>query len=88
MKFKDVIPSIFNFIKPLFCEDDKISTGRVGLWVLLVKVLTIVKISADGIVTDVPTNLLYLVFCFVLYNFSKKADVFVKVANAIWPNGK
>ena len=79
---------VFNFIKPLFCEEDKLSIGRVGLWILLIKVLTIVKISADGVVTDVPTNLLYLVFCFVLYNFSKKVDAFVKVANAIWPNGK
>ena len=82
------IKNTFNFIKPLFCEEDKLSVGRVGLWVLLIKVLTIVKISADGVVTDIPTNLLYLTIVFVIYNFSKKVDVFVKVANAIWPNGK
>lgn len=82
MKFRDIIPNIFNFIKPLFCEDDKVSIGRVGLWVLLYKIWTIVEISADNQVSDVPENLLFLTIVFVAYNLSKKVDVFVKIINA------
>ena len=73
---------VFNFVKPLFCEDDKLSIGRVGLWVCLYKIWTIVEISADTKVTDIPTNMLFLTIVFVAYNLSKKIDVFVKVINA------
>lgn len=76
------LKNIFTFIKPLFCEGDKLSIGRVGLWVLLVKILTIVKVSIDSIVTDIPPNLLFLTIIFVAYNLSKKVDVFVKLINA------
>ena len=76
------IKNIFNFVKPLVCEDDKLSVGRVGLWVLLTKILTIVEISIDSKVTDVPPNLLFLTIVFIAYNFSKKVDVFVKIVNA------
>ena len=74
--------SVFNFIKPLLCEDDKLSVGRVGLWILLVKILTIVEISANSKATDIPENMLFLTIVFVAYNFSKKSDVFVKIINA------
>lgn len=79
---KEGLTKIFNFVKPLFCEDDKLSVGRVGLWVLIGKILTIVEISVDSKVTDIPDNLLLLTAIFVAYNFSKKVDVFVKVINA------
>lgn len=82
MTLKNIIKNIFNFIKPLFCEGDKLSIGRVGLWVLLIKVLTIVEVSADSSVTDIPPNLLFLTIIFVAYNLSKKIDVFVKIINA------
>ena len=75
------IKNTFNFIKPLFCEDDKLSVGRVGLWILIVKILTVVKITSGG-VTDVPENMLLLTIVFVAYNFSKKKDVFVDIINA------
>ena len=72
---------VFNFFKSLVCEGDNLSIGRVGLWVLLYKIWTIVEISTDG-VTDVPDNLLFLTIIFVAYNLSKKVDVFVKIINA------
>lgn len=46
------------------------------------KALSIVTITEAGTVTDIPMNLLYLTIAFVAYNFSKKADVFVKVISA------
>lgn len=82
------ITNTFNFIKPLLCDDGKLSVGRVGLWILLYKALSVISITPEGTITDIPLNLLYLTIIFVIYNFSKKVDVFVKVANAIWPTGK
>jgi len=73
---------VFNFVTSLICEDGKLSVGRVGLWVLLYKAMTIVKITADNVVTDVPPNMLFLIIIFIAYNFSKKVDVFVKIINA------
>lgn len=85
---RELIIKLSIFLAPLVCEDGKLSFGRVGLWILLCKIMSIVTVIPSGTVTDVPTNLLYLTICFIIYNFSKKVDVFVKVANAIWPNGK
>ena len=73
---------IFNFVKPLVCENDGLSIGRAGLWVLLYKIWTIVELSADSKVSDIPENLLFLTIVFVAYNLSKKVDVFVKIINA------
>ena len=76
------IKDTFNFIKPLFCEGGGLSIGRVGLWVLLYKIWTIVEISPNTQVSDIPENLLFLTIVFVAYNLSKKVDVFVKIVNA------
>lgn len=77
---------VFNFVKPLACENDVLSIGRVGLWVLLYKIWTIVEISTNNQtnnqVSDIPENLLFLTIVFVAYNLSKKVDVFVKIINA------
>ena len=88
MSMPQWIKSTFNFIKPLFCEDDKLSIGRVGLWVCLSKIWTIVEISTLNTVTDIPANMLILTMVFVAYNFSKKKALFIDLIKAIWPNGK
>ena len=79
---KAAIKNVFNFVKSLVCEDDKLSVGRVGLWVLLYKAMAIVKIAEDNTVTDIPPNMLFLLIVFIAYNLSKKVDVFVKIINA------
>ena len=77
-----VCKNIFNFVKSLVCENETLSVGRVGLWVLLYKAMTIVKIAEDNTVTDIPSNMLFLLIVFIAYNLSKKVDVFVKIINA------
>lgn len=76
------IKKIFNFVKPLFCEGDKLSIGRVGLWVCLYKIWTIVAPSTDSTVADIPTNMLLLTMAFVAYNFSKKKALFIDLIKA------
>ena len=82
MSLPQWIKSIFNFVSPLFCEDGTPSIGRVGLWVCLYKIWTIVAISVDSKVSDVPTNMLLLTMVFVAYNFSKKKALFIDLIKA------
>lgn len=82
MSMPQWIKTTFNFVTALICENNKLSVGRVGLWLLLYKAWTIVEITADNTVTDIPSNLLFLIIIFVAYNLSKKVDVFVKIINA------
>lgn len=82
-KIKDSIKGIFDFVKPLVCENGyRLSIGRVGLWVCLYKIWTIVEITTETNVTDIPSNMLLLTIVFITYNFSKKVDEFERIIKA------
>lgn len=75
------------YLRPLVCDNGGgLSMGRIIAWIVLYKCLTIVeavKISTGELsVSDIPTNLFYTLVVLMIYNFSKKVDVFIKLLHA------
>lgn len=78
---------IWGHIRPLLCENGGgFSVGRIGLWVILIKCLTIWEVVIDAkneiIVTDIPPYLFYTLVVFTLYNMYKKIPMFIKLIQA------
>ena len=68
---------LFNFVSPLYCENDSLSLGRVAFWMLLSPAL---KIWVQG--DEIKTYHFYTIVIFLVYNFSKKVPLFISLIEA------
>jgi len=74
----NLIKNIFNFIKPLFCDNGGgMSIGRLGLWFTMAPAI---EIWYSG--NDIKENHLYVLVIFTVYNMYKKIPQFIDLIKA------
>ena len=75
---KREMKAIFNFIRPLLCENsDGMSLGRIGLWLTLAPAMHLWWNEQD-----IKENHLYVLGFFLCYNMYKKIPMFIKLIHA------
>lgn len=72
--------SIFNFIKPLFCDNGGgLSLGRIAFWIVLAPA---VKIWWATALADIAIHHLYVLGFLLIYNSYKKIPMFIELIRA------
>lgn len=72
-----MIKSFGRFLGGLFCEDGKLSIGRVSFWIVLSPA---VRIWWDG--KDIQDNHLFVLGFLLVYNSYKKIPMFIDLIRA------